>query len=410
MKTGHINVMISHTSLLYSCLQRILRGRGWLVLLLLFVVGCGETAVSPHPTFSPTPTAGDSRRLPPTEQPEKKWEAAIGDGLSAPAVLAGGWVIVATETAVIAHDPETGVEQWRVSPPEGVWPRSIAANSATVVVGIGGHVLALNAVDGAEMWRQPVQGELLWPPLIADAHVFAGTAFVGPGVEPDANGQAWVYAFDAVSGKEQWSQETAAYTLVTPAVNDDMVIVGGSLLNETDVEEGGHLRIHAFDKINGTVRWMFDSLDGFLKSLATDGERVYFLAYTDMLYGLDGKTGTEVWRYPTENWSPGFAFDAGMIFMGSDNAFVHAIEGVSGTAVWRVPLTGVFNAPRARPAVLDEFLYFQSNDNQLYCLNRQTGEVCWSTDPQPRSRVALTIGYRHLFLVDQNGVLIGFGN
>jgi len=75
---------------------------------------------------------------------------------------------------------------------------------------------------------------------------------------------------------------------------------------EPKVEKGGHLRLHAFDRQNLQLHWQVDTQDGFLKSLATDGPHLYFLAYTDMVYGLDSQTGDEIWRYPTENWSPGF--------------------------------------------------------------------------------------------------------
>ena len=404
--------------------------KGWLLILLLVVVGCGETApstslntsVSPTTAATPLPEPTATTEMiveeeeeaspisPPADMPEHLWEVEIGDKLSAPAVLAGGWVVVASETAVIALDPTTGSEQWRVTPPEGVRARSLATDGEMLVVGIPNQVMALRATDGEMLWQQAIEGDLLWPALVEETAVYAGTAYVGPGVIPDADGQASIYALDVSSGDILWSQKTEAYSLVTPTVSDDTLFVGGSLITEVDVDEGGHLRIHAFAKADGTAQWAFNSLDGFIKDLVTDGEQVYFLAYTDMLYGLDANNGEEAWRYPTENWSPGFSFDNGTIYMGSDNAFVHAIEGDTGTAVWRIPLEGVFNAPRGKPVVQGNFVYFQGNDNQLYCLNRTNGEICWISEPQARSRVALTIGNEQIFLVDQDGNLHGYGH
>jgi outer membrane protein assembly factor BamB len=145
-----------------------------------------------------------------------------------------------------------------------------------------------------------------------------------------------------------------------------------------------------------------------LKSLAGDGERLYYLAYTDMAYGLDANTGREIWRYPTENWSPGFVLSGERLYFGSDNAFVHAVEGRDGEAVWRTALEGVFNSPRGRPVVDGQSLYFQSNDNRLYALDKETGVISWQTDPQPRSRVAVTVGDGYLFLSGQDGVLSAY--
>ncbi|MBK6327115.1 MAG: PQQ-binding-like beta-propeller repeat protein [Chloroflexi bacterium] len=44
----------------------------------------------------------------------------------------------------------------------------------------------------------------------------------------------------------------------------------------------------------------------------------------------------------------------------------------------------------------------------MYCLTRETGEVCWQTEPQARSRVPLVVGDGRLFLLGQDGVLYTF--
>lgn len=393
-----------------------------LLLNLFLLAACGsvvaETAVSAPlslPTQQPQPTETAIvepvviDRLGPQTMPVLKWQANPGEGMNAPAQLSGGHVIVATETAVIAYDPQTGTKIWETTPEVGVWPRSLAGNGQMVVVGIAGGVLALNAVDGTELWRTDTVGEVLWPPLVLETAVYVSTAFVGPGVEPNPDGKSWLLALDSKTGDTQWSAETETYALTTPAVDEDVVAVGGSFLPEEDVEEGGGLRIHAFDRTDGTLHWQFESLDGFLKSLAVD-DYVYFLAYTDMLYGLNLDDGTLAWKYPTENWSPGFKMAGNTVYFGSDNAFVHAVNGSTGTAVWRQSLEGVFNSPRSRPAIAGEYLYFQSNDNQLYALDMGSGNLVWHTEPEHRSRVSPALGEGFLFLTGQDGVLYAYAS
>ncbi|MBP6470680.1 MAG: PQQ-binding-like beta-propeller repeat protein [Chloroflexi bacterium] len=373
-------------------------------MLLLILMGCGptETAVSPsEPSALPTPDLT-------LTAPQLLWQTAVLDGLTSPPVLAGGKVVVATDTAVVAYAPDAGQELWRVAPDGGVWSRSLAADENAVFVGTPGGVLALRLSDGQLIWQQPLEGELIWPPLAAVGRLYVATAFVGPGLLPQADGKAWVYALDATSGRVEWSVKTVAYALITPASNQDLLFVGGSWLSEDAVAEGGHLRLHAYNKETGMLVWSADREDGFLKSLAADDAHLYFLAYTDMVYALDAAAGSETWRYPTENWSPGFRLYAGALYFGSDNAFVHAVDGQSGTAVWRAQLEGIFNAPRSTPVVEGKALYFQGNDNRLYCLSRETGEVCWQTEPQARSRVPLVVGDGRLFLLGQDGVLYAF--
>jgi hypothetical protein len=91
-----------------------------------------------------------------------------------------------------------------------------------------------------------------------------------------------------------------------------------------------------FIRIGILIRWGDPSLfqtpvmDGSLKSLASDGERVYYPAYT-------------------------------------------------------VPLKDTFNSLRGRPAVIGDYVYFQGNDNQPYALDRYSSEIRWAIEPQARS-------------------------
>ena len=365
------------------------------VCLVLLLVGCAQTA--PTAVFPNDPI---------TAVPELIWQFDAGGKLEAPAQVVGEHVVVATKTAVIALNASDGQEAWRVAPPHGVWPRSLTSSSDTIFVGVPSGLLALDANTGQERWQQTTTGEVLWPPL-PGSPVYVATAFVGPGVEPRPNQHAWGYALDPDSGAILWSLETDTYTLITPTASDNRVVFGGSRLDESDVNEGGHLRLHLLTT-DGTLLWAVDTVDGFLKSVALDEQQLYYLAYTDMVYGLSLADGSEVWHYPTENWSPGFTMADGTLYFGSDNARVHAVAAGEGTAVWQTPLEGIFNAPRSEPNIVGDYLYFQSNDNRLYGLNRQSGEIIWQSEPQPRSRIPLTVAGSQLYLATQDGVLLAY--
>lgn len=363
-----------------------------------------ETSV-PAPEVIPLADGLSSATIATT--PALIWKVAVGEGLAAPAKLSGGNVIVASHQAIFAFDPVTGKEQWRVDPPNGVWSKSLAVGDGRVFAGVPGGLLALDAAGGQELWFAPTQGEVLWAPLV-DGLVYAPTAFVGPGIDPDPEGRAWIYAFDPATGQALWSAETEAYSLTTPATGAGSVFVGGSRIGESEVDEGGHMRIHALAVKDGSLQWTSDNTDGFLKSIASDDERLFYLAYTDMIYALEAESGQELWRYPTENWSPGLTEVGGTLYFGSDNAFVHAVSGVDGQAAWRTPLEGTFNAPRGRPAVDKDYVYFQGNDNQLYALDKENGAIQWLTDPQPRSRTGLSVGDGQLYLSGQDGLLYAY--
>lgn len=389
--------------------------RRWALFFFLILLLPGCASVSPEPLSPVTVTA-----VPPTPSfnsvatestalPELIWQRPFGAGLKGPAALAAGQLFVATDISIFALDPVTGATNWEVKLLKGVWPGSLVANETAVVVGSSGQMTALNPANGALLWQLPLVGDLLWAPLLTETMVFAGTAFVGPGVTPHPDGRAWVYAVALNSGEVVWSWETAVYSLTTPASNGSQLFVGGSFLQpETDVEEGGLLRLHAFNQVTGELQWQTERPDGFIKSLAADADTLFLLAYTDRVYGLDSRSGELRWEYPTENWSPGFSWQDGVLYFGSDNALVHAVAGDGGTAVWQTQLKGVFNAPRAELALDDHFAYFQGNDNRLYALDLTSGALHWQTAPQPRSRFPLTCGDDRLFLVDQTGTLTAF--
>lgn len=368
----------------------------------------GATVLSDTTAVSPTPSVS-SLATEATALPEPIWQRPFGTGLKGPAAYAAGNLFVVVDTAVFALDPATGATRWEVRLPTGIWPRSLSANESVVVMGSPGQMTALNPVNGMLLWQLPLVGDLLWAPRLTADTVFAGTAFVGPGITPNPEGNAWVYAVAIHSGEVKWAQETAVYSLTTPASNGLQLFVGGSFLQpETDVEEGGLLRLYAFDQVTGELQWQTERQDGFIKSLAADANTLFLLAYTDMVYGLDSRSGELRWEYPTENWSPGFSEQDGVLFLGSDNGFVHGVAGETGTAVWQTQLDGVFNAPRTEPTLDDNFAYFQGNDNRFYALDLTNGALRWQTAPQPRARVPLTLGDGWLFLVDQEGTLAAF--
>ena len=100
-------------------------------LILLLVVGCGPLSNDTEQVLT-TNQPGDSTVTPEvdlatpenrgfTETPLLKWQKEIGPGLASPAQLVNGNLIVANNDAVMALDPSTGDERWRLEPDQGIW-------------------------------------------------------------------------------------------------------------------------------------------------------------------------------------------------------------------------------------------------------------------------------------------------
>ncbi len=345
----------------------------------------------------------------PPALPTLAWQYTAARPLTARAAAGGGLVVVAPggET-VVALDAADGAIRWEYK--GKVHPRSLAVGDGLIFAGTpGGGLIALDAASGELRWQTALIGDLVYPPALWGGRLYAATSFVGPGLEPRPEEHGWLYALQAADGQTLWARETNAYLLVTPVVDETLLIAGGSFRG-AETDEGGHARLYALAPDDGRELWHYDSEDGLIKSLAVDEGRVYYLAYRDTLFALDRATGQQLWNYDTENWSPGFAFADGTLYFGSDNAFVHAVAGADGSQRWRVHLEGVFNAPRAEPLIDGDRLYFQSNDESIYALDRATGQIVWQTPPQVRSRVGLALaeGARSVFLVGTDNTLYAY--
>ncbi len=385
--------------------------RAGLLALALAAMGCSARPAAPStpPPLppAPLPPTATAPSLPGVAPLPLAWRYAADRPLAASVAAGQGLVFLAPggET-VVALDGAGGWERWRYPGP--VHPRSLVVGGELLLAGApGGRLLALEAATGALRWGVTLTGEVVYPPTPAGGRVYVGTSFVGPGLEPQPERRGWLYALDLADGRVLWARETVAYLLASPVVGQDRLLAGGSFLGGA-TEEGGHLRLMALAPEDGRVLWQRDSEDGLLKSLALDESRAYYLAYRDVLYALDLSSGDLLWKYNTENWSPGFALAGGVLYFGSDNGFVHAVRGEDGARLWRVHLEGVFNAPRSRPLVEGERLYFQSNDQALYALDRATGAILWRTPPQPRSRVGLTLGEGRLYLVGVDNAVYAY--
>jgi len=262
----------------------------------------------------------------------------------------------------------------------------------------GGEIVARHIETGEVAWIAQVEGEVQRPGAMADGVLYVGTAFVGEGIPSQPERHAWLYALDPGTGRRYWARETGMYALSTPAVGDDLLVIGGGFLGP-DVEEGGHLRILAMDPATGDERWAHESEAGFVKKLAIVGDTVVYLAYRDVIFALDAASGEPRWEYDTENWSPNFTTTDALVLFGSANAFLHVLRAGDGTLVWKYNLEGTFNFPVDAPQVVGDLVVFQAYDGRLYGLDLRDGSLRWRYPLGVRSRNAVT-------LLEEGGIVI----
>ncbi|MFQ5954929.1 MAG: PQQ-binding-like beta-propeller repeat protein, partial [Kiloniellales bacterium] len=274
------------------------------------------------------------------DNPEKVWEATVGDGagwaarLTAQPIVFGGRVFTMDAVSqVSAFDMKTGKRLWETDvledDEEGAFGGGLAYFDGRIFVATGfAQVVALAAESGEVLWRTKLAGPLRSAPTVTGGRVFAVSI----------DNQLHALAVD--DGQKLWTHAGITETAgllggASPAVAGDVVVVpysSGELIA---------LRVE-----NGRVIWS-DTLATIRRAEAVS-----------TLADIRGKP----------------VIDRGRVFAISHSGRMVSIDLRTGGRAWDRKVGGVNT-----PWVAGDFIYVLSNDSQLVCLTRSAGRVRWIT-------------------------------
>lgn len=218
-------------------------------------------------------------------------------------------------TRLYALDPTTGAESERLRLPTSGYGRPAVADG-TVYLALGpGAVRAVDLATGDPRWTfRSTDGKGGAAAPVVDE----GTVFASLGRH--------LYALDAATGRERWRAPTGDYVVASsPAYSDGSVYVGGP----------DH-RVHAYEATTGRERWQFEAGYDIVAKPVVAGGTVYAPCTDRRMYALDADTGERYWAHRTERLEDGWLFGA-----------IHS-----------------------SPAVVDDTIYFGSEDYKVYALTR----------------------------------------
>lgn len=174
---------------------------------------------------------------------------------------------------------------------------SPAYSNGTIYIGTdGGSVYALGALRGRLRWRSGGGSEYFYAtPAVAYGRVYIG------------NTDGTMFAFGARTGHLLWAQPAGTYVYTPAAVWNRTVYVGSY---------DGNFR--AFDAATGALRWKFSAASSIHGAPSVIDGIVYFSTCgmcghagsryaklgANVTYGLDARTGREVWSWPDGKYSP----------------------------------------------------------------------------------------------------------
>jgi eukaryotic-like serine/threonine-protein kinase len=272
-----------------------------------------------------------------TRKGTKRWAFRAGkEVLGEPSVRNGLVVFGSDDGHVYALDAKTGEQRWRLKTGGGVDQATLTNQDLIYAVSRDGNVYALALTDGKERWRYSTGGQFRSAPAILGNAVLAGTSdgrvfaleadtgkkrlemrvpdsVYGIAATPEVvivastfvvdrqeNGEpqprATLTAFDPRTGGRRW-QKRIDFTQMyqPPAVANGLVLAGFGF------SQSGWLS--AYDIRDGKERWTWKGGGREVRSAPAVSGNVVYIAdgYPSNVYGVDLKTGRELWVIGAED-------------------------------------------------------------------------------------------------------------
>ncbi|MFT3809027.1 MAG: PQQ-binding-like beta-propeller repeat protein [Micropepsaceae bacterium] len=282
------------------------------------------------------------------------WSTSIGvstssdSAITASPIIAQGMIFTLdAAVGVRAFDVSSGGEIWGVSlavedtssdwyffssggdTPEEGYGGGLAYSDGRLYVTTGfGEVVALNPNDGSRLWTKKTGSPFHTAPTARDGRVYV------------VNRENRMWALDGATGGEIWNHEVFAegagvLASTSPAAGGDLIVV--------PYTNGD---IYALRANNGRAVWS--------NSLTRTG-------VADSLSSINDIAGRPV-------------IDGNIVFAISHAGRFVAIDARSGERLWTRDLAGV-----QTPWVAGDYVYVTGMDGVVYCFEKLTGRVAWST-------------------------------
>ena len=239
----------------------------------------------------------------------------------------------------------------------------VAPDGERVFIAAGEAVHALNAEDGAPLWRQPT-GTLTAPLLAKDGWVIAASA-------------SKLYALRATDGEVIWSVDQALQRR-RAAISGDLLFV--------PLASGA---VRALELTTGATRWEWRVAGAPAEPLVV-GDRLYLGATDKRFYCVkisDGETEWD-WQVGAEVRARAASDGERIFYVGLDN-LVRAIGRTGGSQRWQ---QGVRFRPFEGPVVIGPTIALAGPARDVVLLDVQTGKEVGKISFPDRLELALAVG------------------
>lgn len=323
----------------------------------------------------------------PTVQVQKIWSTRIGDGAGRsgvrlqPAYSDGKLYLISTDGKIEALDASTGKEIWRQSTRgDGIWPFKrkkpgpdaryaggpTVSGSLLVVGTLDGHVYAMDAATGKQLWSAEVDDEVISPPAID-----AGTVYV-------RTNSGYVYAFDANTGERKWLNDQANVPLLSLRGNGPLLAAHGVVMFGSD--DGNVVSLRGD---TGAIQWKLPITKGLGRTdiqklndaddtLQLDGSTLYATAYHGELAAIDAAKGQLAWNRSFSSYVGVGVADNELVGVDS-NSVVWAFSKDGGGDLWKQDALEYHWL--TAPAIQDKYAVVGGVEGYVHWLDLSNGKL-----------------------------------
>lgn len=354
------------------------------------------------------------------EAPSLSWSSSIGTAgsgsarlLSGPVAAQGNVFSVDAEGLVTATSLTSGQRLWaKKTIEEGVFTQPFSGGIAwddgrLYVTTPAAELVCLSAQDGEIIWRKSLAAPVRSAPTVSGGRVYVTTI------------SNQLDAFDAREGQRLWTHAGIVESAgllggASPAVQGDVIVVAYS---------SGE--IYALHTENGYPLWseslnMMNAMDS-VSSLAhikarpvIEGDLVYIISHGGRMTAIDLRTGQTAWLRDIGGIrSP--AVSNGFLFMLTNDNQLVCLESQSGKVVWFKQLPSHKNFDESAEKILwagpilvkDSLVLSGSNGKIIFCSPRG-GEITKVLESGSRTDLSPILADRTLITLSQNGDLKAF--
>ena len=296
-------------------------------------------------------------------------------------------------------------EVWSRSTQDRIKSDPLVHNSVVYFTSYDGHIYALNATSGREIWTfprsvmTPDQEEEKFEVEVPDEAAVAALEVPAPGLAGAAIGMP---ATEPASEPEPASESEPAvvagsFSYSSPTIFNNTLYVGNL----------DH-RLYAIDIETGKMKWRYKTDAPVTSSPRVHKGNLYFGSNDGNVYAVDTDPLGVLWRSKTNHWvnsSP--LIDGKKLYIGGNDMNLYAFNLKTGRADWRHRTLGpVISIPVSYKNLV--IFAGGKGDGRIYGVDKRHGKLFWSYKTGGRIESDPVIDGNKLFVSSADGYLYAF--